>query len=138
MRSSIYLLVQEHEVLKDIFFVKIGFSNDPLERYKKIDIGPNPIYIISSYEGETRTYIKNLEKKLHNMFLEHQYRNEWFKLMKDQIKTIDDYLCNFCKVYPHYYNKEYVIMTHEDARVHTPLHYIQEYAKNINAKYQIK
>jgi hypothetical protein len=123
MRSSIYLLVENTPIHKDFYYVKIGFSNNPLERLKAVDVGPQKIDIISEYEGETRTYIKNLEKKLHAMFSEHQYRNEWFKLMKDQIKTIDDYLCNFCKVYPHYYNKEYLVMTDEDCRVFPDQYY---------------
>ena len=99
----------------DYDYVKIGYSNEPEKRFIQLDVGANPLYLISEYEGKTRGYIKNLESKLHGLLKEFRYRNEWFKLNKDQLIALDDFIVNFCEVKPHYYNKEFFIKTFQDS-----------------------
>lgn len=119
MESNIYIIIDPQPY--DYDYVKIGFSNEPERRLTELSVGANPCFLIAIYEGKTRTYIKDLEKKLHNMFRICKHRNEWFKMDKDQLITVDEYIVNFCDVRPHYYNKEYLVKTQQDSRIYATI-----------------
>jgi hypothetical protein len=107
MRASIYLVADKN--INEFSYVKIGYSNNPENRFVQLNTGPNTYYLISEYEGETRAYVKNIEQKLHSFLKGFRYRGEWFKLNQEQLIALDNFIVNFCDLRCHYHQKHFFV-----------------------------
>lgn len=72
--------------------VKIGISSNPLNRFSKL-VNSSPVPLHLDYTKEVPDTFK-VEQGLHKRYAEYNSHGEWFKLSKDQVKEIIDYLDN--------------------------------------------
>jgi hypothetical protein len=78
----------------DTGFLKIGKANDPLRRMHNIQVG-SPQYL--QMLGYVRRYGEFEEKYIHDVFLEHRFRGEWFR-EEGKLQHFTNHLLNWFHV----------------------------------------
>lgn len=76
---AVYLIVHQFGP------VKIGCSNNPIKRVKKLDVGPFPLRLIGVVKAHDDYAV---EEYLNDRFSEKRIRGEWFDLDRDDVEYI--------------------------------------------------
>lgn len=76
----------EHELQQ----IKIGYSNDPDGRLKKLQTGsPIKLKLLGTVKCNSEAHARQVEKLAHNIFHKQKRRGEWYKLSKKHISQIE-------------------------------------------------
>lgn len=69
--------------------IKIGYSNDPAERVRRLQTGsPVQLKLLGVVKCRSETHAKSVERLAHNIFYKQRRRGEWFRLSNKHVEQI--------------------------------------------------